>query len=403
MDYVIKNNSNNGALTVSKITVPSGSAFSVNAALPLVIPSSKSDTIQITFNAEPGIYNDNITVEHDGIGNTEFTASGTMLSATALLESFEGETFPPILWDMKQGLWERNTTTKHHGETSIVNTESTVDTIITPLLHLSAGDSIAFSVRATSSSGYNTDILYSADGKTWNLLKSFAIYANYWSDWAEMAAYMPEDFTEGDYYIGFASKKTYIDLVYGPQVVYQEHRIDIKGFTGENKGMVNYTQNFTIDVACLGTAGETAESYSIALMNGEENIGNYTVEPMILGDMKSYTCSWTPRAAGEASIYALLTLDDVVTSTDTITVSVAEESLISTVMIGDLSTTASSPNYKHYLYETLYTPEALVGLQAGDVIETVNIPYYATDAAVKGYRINIWIGNTEKRLSLPTK
>lgn len=71
------------------------------------------------------------------------------------------------------------------------------------------------------------------------------------------------------------------------------------------------------------------------------------------------------------------------TSTDTITVSVAEESLISTVMIGDLSTTASSPNYKHYLYETLYTPEALVGLQAGDVIETVNIPYYATDAAVK--------------------
>ncbi len=149
-------------------------------------------------------------------------------------------------------------------------------------------------------------------------------------------------------------------------------------------------------MACLGTAGETAESYSIALMNGEENIGNYTVEPMILGDMKSYTCSWTPRAAGEASIYALLTLDDVVTSTDTITVSVAEESLISTVMIGDLSTEKSTPNYTNYLYEILYTPEDLVGLQAGDVIETVNIPYYATDAAIKGYRINIWIGNTEK-------
>ena len=64
----------------------------------------------------------------------------------------------------------------------IVDGTMTVDTIITPLLHLSAGDSIAFSVRATSSSGYNTDILYSADGKTWNLLKSFAIYANYWSD-----------------------------------------------------------------------------------------------------------------------------------------------------------------------------------------------------------------------------
>jgi len=78
-----------------------------------------------------------------------------------------------------------------------------------------------------------------------------------------------------------------------------------------------------------------------------------------------------------------LTLDDVVTSTDTITVSVAEESLISTVMIGDLSTEKSTPNYTNYLYEILYTPEDLVGLQAGDVIETVNIPYYATDAAIK--------------------
>lgn len=396
LDYIIKNSSNNGALTVSAITAPEGSAFSVNAELPLVIPSSKSDTIQIVFNAAPGIYNDSISVEHDGIGNTKFAVSGTMLASTALLESFEGEVFPPILWDVKQGNWARSETDQYHGEASAANISVDVDTLVTPLLHLAAGDSIAFSARATSSSGYNTDILYSADGKTWTLLKSFPIYATYYANWEQLAAYMPEDFVEGDYYIGFASKRTYIDLVYGPQVVYQDHRIDIKDFSGKNTGMVNYTQEFTINVTCLGTEPETADSYSIALMNGDENVGNYAVEPMVLGDMKSYTCSWTPRVAGEASIYALLTLNGVVTSTDTITVNVAEESLISTIMIGDLSTKESAPNFCNYLFETLYTPADLEGLVAGDVIEAVNIPYYVTDAATKGYRINIWIGNTEK-------
>ncbi|HIZ26623.1 MAG TPA: choice-of-anchor D domain-containing protein [Candidatus Barnesiella merdipullorum] len=396
IDYVIKNSSNNGDLTITGITPSEGSGFSVNAELPILIPSSKSDTIQITFDAAPGFHSDSIAVEHNGIGDVKFAVSGTMLTETALLESFEGEAFPPLLWDIKQNEWIRSVGTKYHGEASAVITSATPDTLVTPLLHLAAGDSIAFTAKATSSSGYGTELLYSADGKNWTLLKSIGIYASYWNDWESMAVYMPEDFVEGDYYIGFASKKTYLDLVYGPQVVYQEHRIDIKDFTGVSKGMVNYTQEFTIDVACLGTEGETADSYSIDLMNGEETVGSFQVEAMALGDLKSYTCSWTPHTVGEAQIYALLTLNGTVTSTDTITVNVAEESLVSSVMVGDLSNTTSAPNYKHYLYESLYTPAELTGLQAGDVIETISIPYYVTNAAAKGYRVNIWIGNTEK-------
>lgn len=396
IDYVIKNSSNNGDLTITGIIPTEGSGFSVNAELPMVIPSSKSDTIQITFDAAPGFHADSITVEHNGIGNTKIAVSGTMLTGTALLESFEGEAFPPLLWDIKQNEWIRSAGTKFHGEASAVITSATPDTLVTPLLHLAAGDSIAFTVKATSSTGYGTELLYSADGKNWTLLKSISIYASYWNNWESMAVYMPDDFVEGDYYIGFASKKTYLDLVYGPQVVYQDHRIDIKGFSGTSKGMVNYTQEFTIDVACLGTEGETADSYSIDLMNGDETIGSYQVEDMVLGDLKSYTCSWTPHTVGEAQIYALLTLNGTVTSTDTITVNVAEESLISSIMIGDLSTATSAPNYKHYLYESLYTPAELTGLQVGDVIETISIPYYVTNAAAKGYRVNIWFGNTEK-------
>ena len=211
-----------------------------------------------------------------------------------------------------------------------------------------------------------------------------------------MAVYMPDDFTEGDYYLAFASKRTYLDMVYGPQVVYQEHRIDIKGFSGAAKGMVNYAQEFTIDLACLGTEGETADSYSIDLMNDDETIGSYEVEAMVLGDTKSYKCSWTPHTVGEAQIYALLNYNGTVTSTDTITVNVAEETLVSAVMIGDLSTPTSATYYKHLLFETLYTPDLLNGLTEGDVIETVNLPYIATDATVQGYRVNVWIGNTDK-------
>lgn len=396
IDYVIKNSSNNGDLTISSFTAPESSAFTVQAELPIVIPSSGSDTIQITFDAAPGHYADSIAVEHDGIGNTKFAVSGTMLAATTLLESFEGDVFPPILWDVKQGQWSKSTSSPYEGKACAAVTSTEPDTLVTPLLHLAAGDSIAFSIKAASSSGYGTELLYSADGKNWSLLKSIAVYASYWNNWEKMAVYMPDDFTEGDYYLAFASKRTYLDMVYGPQVVYQEHRIDIKGFSGAAKGMVNYAQEFTIDLACLGTEGETADSYSIDLMNGDETIGSYEVEAMVLGDTKSYKCSWTPHTVGEAQIYALLNYNGTVTSTDTITVNVAEETLVSAVMIGDLSTPTSATYYKHLLFETLYTPDLLNGLTEGDVIETVNLPYIATDATVQGYRVNVWIGNTDK-------
>lgn len=45
IDYTIENSRENGALTVSGITAPEGSAFTVNAEFPLVIPNGESSTI----------------------------------------------------------------------------------------------------------------------------------------------------------------------------------------------------------------------------------------------------------------------------------------------------------------------------------------------------------------------
>ena len=61
--------------------------------------------------------------------------------------------------------------------------------------------------------------------------------------------------------------------------------------------MVNYAQDFTIDLASAwATEGETADSYTIDLMNGDETIGTYEVEAMVpWATSKSYTCSWTPH------------------------------------------------------------------------------------------------------------
>lgn len=400
LDYTIENNSNNGALTVSGITVPEGSVFSVNAEFPLVIPNGESSTIQITFAAEPGHYTTTLTVEHDGIGDTEIPVSGTMLSPATLLESFEGQTIPPFLWNVMQGMWSRSTISPYDGQACIAVTSATPDTIVTPLLHLAAGDSIAFSVKASSSSSYQTEVLYSADGQNWTSLETISTYnSSSWSSWAQKAVYMPDGFVEGDYYLAFACQRTYLDMVYGPQVVYQDHNIYINGFEGETTGMVNYTQDFTIDLICLSSEGETSDSYTIDLMNGDEKIGSYNVEAMTLNESKSYTCSWTPRAAGEAHVYALITSNETVSSTDTITVNVAEETFITKVMIGDLSTPTSTTYNRHTVFETLYTPELLEGLNAGDVIGSIRLPYI-TDPAyytwTVGFRINVWIGNTEK-------
>lgn len=315
IDYTIENSSENGALTVSGITAPEGSAFTVNAEFPLVIPNGESSTIQITFAAEPGVHTATLTVNHDGIGDTEISVSGTMLSPTALLESFEGQTVPPLLWKVMQNKWSRSTISPYDGQACIAVTSATPDTIATPLLHLAAGDSIAFAVKSSSSSSYKTEVLYSADGQKWTSLETISTYnSSSWSSWAQKAVYMPEGFVEGDYYLAFACQRTYLDRVYGPQVVYQDHNIYIDGFEGETTGMVNYTQDFTIDLICLSSEGEPPDSYTIDLMNDDEKIGSYDVEGMTLNETKSYTCSWTPHAAGEAHVYALISSNGTVKS-----------------------------------------------------------------------------------------
>ena len=400
LDYTIENNSENGALTVSGITAPEESAFTVNAAFPLVIPNGESSTIQITFAAEPGYHTATLTVNHDGIGDTEISVSGTMLSPTALLESFEGQTVPPFLWKTMQNKWSRNTISPYDGQACIAVTSATPDTIVTPLLHLAADDSIAFAVKASSSSSYKTEVLYSADGQKWTSLETISTYnSSSWSSWAQKAVYMPEGFVEGDYYLAFACQRTYLDRVYGPQVVYQDHNIYIDGFEGETTGMVNYTQDFTIDLICLSSEGETSDSYTIDLMNDDEKIGSYDVEGMTLNESKSYTCSWTPHAAGEAHVYALISSNGTVSSTDTITVDVAEETLITNLLIGDFSTPTSTTSNRHTVFETLYTPELLEGLNDGAVIGSIRLPYITNSTYytfVKGFKVNVWIGNTEK-------
>ena len=400
IDYTIENSSENGALTVSGITAPEGSAFTVNAEFPLVIPNGESSTIQITFAAEPGVHTATLTVNHDGIGDTEISVSGTMLSPTALLESFESLTVPPLLWKTMQNKWSRSTISPYDGQACIAVTSATPDTIATPLLHLAAGDSIAFAVKSSSSSSYKTEVLYSADGQKWTSLGTISTYnSSSWSSWAQKAVYMPEGFVEGDYYLAFACQRTYLDRVYGPQVVYQDHNIYIDGFEGETTGMVNYTQDFTIDLICLSSEGETSDSYTIDLMNDDEKIGTFDVEGMTLNESKSYTCSWTPHAAGEAHVYALISSNGTVSSTDTITVDVAEETFITNLLIGDLSTPTSTSSNRHTVFETLYTPELLEGLNDGDVIGSIRLPYITNSTyytLVKGFKVNVWIGNTEK-------
>ena len=89
-------------------------------------------------------------------------------------------------------------------------------------------------------------------------------------------------------------------------------------------------------------------------------------------------------------------------STDTITVDVAEEiAHHRTIMIGDLSTPTSATYYNRHtaLRDPLHPRACSKGLTDGDVIGTVQIcptshHRYATVA--KGYRVNVWIGNTDK-------
>jgi len=167
----------------------------------------KSATLRITYNS----------------GNYDVALSGTCLSASALLESFEG-TFPPTGWT-QDGNWSAQNNSVYHGSKSAYRwTWNNSDvTLSTPVLTLTGSSIVNFKTFTATSTFQKIQLAYydPATSAWVNIGSEISLIPDSWQNHSILLSGIT-----GHYKLGFAayyaagetSAGVYLDYVYGPDI-----------------------------------------------------------------------------------------------------------------------------------------------------------------------------------------
>ncbi|MEG1378046.1 MAG: choice-of-anchor J domain-containing protein [Bacteroidales bacterium] len=383
-------------LTISEYRFETPGKFSIDEDALTVIPAKGSIEIKVKLSGDAGIYTDSLLIAHNGSSESQHKLymTGRILSKAALFEDFEKEEFPPLFWTQTASVWKRYTSSLtyiYEGKACLNKTSSSADTLITPQLNIHSGENLCFYGRSAGSGAGKVNVLYSKDKKNWVLLESFTVYTLY----VQKCVVFPEE-AAGEYYIGFTGENVYVDFIYGPEVIYTEHRLEIESFTGKEKGMVNQSQNFEFTFRNTGINDEPAEAYTVLLMDGNEKVAEFVSEPIAFTERKTLQSSWTPYTPGKHKLYAALQFNGTVITSDTLFVNVSEERAETETMVGTMANAVTnapwSTNYKRSAAEVIYTADEL-NLNPGSRIIRMTLPYIATDTI--SFKVSAWIANTE--------
>jgi len=137
-------------------------------------------------------------------------------------ESFDATTFPPTGW-ANPGTWSRSTTTPvFYGTASAYKSASTTPALLsTPLLNITAGSTLDFYYRTSSTTGYGLmNIKYSSDRVTWNQVGT-TISMPTTTDWIHASVSL-NSLAGNNYFLAFevftstSTSSIYVDHVFGP-------------------------------------------------------------------------------------------------------------------------------------------------------------------------------------------
>ena len=214
---------NNGgkSLNVSKIEVTNG--FLTDVIAPISVAPHESAHIKVTMDvAAVGAKNGTLVLETDG-GNKTITLKGVVLDATSWIEDFEDGKLPAGMmiigndkvWSISDRAYSLKT--DDNKKAAVANNSSLKAILVSPLLEISEGESLAFDAARQYSKG-NLEVMYSPDRQKWTTVKTM----NTEDFSSEKVSYdykyslvTIDGIPAGKYYIGFSSNGCYIDNIAG--------------------------------------------------------------------------------------------------------------------------------------------------------------------------------------------
>ena len=169
---------------------------------------------------------------------------------------------------------------------------------ITPKLHATAGEKLAFDVKAgySSTDAYFVKVYVSTDRKNWGEPVETYVYSNTGSSFTTKTITFAE---EGDYYVAFAlyGSGSGIDNLVGLEKVDVAHDLYIKSVDWPDASVKTGTSLTKPSVDIIPLTTETADAYTVKYVCGETVLAEGT--PVALtasaNTSKTFSFSWTPE------------------------------------------------------------------------------------------------------------
>lgn len=271
---------------------------------------------------------------------------------------------------------------------------------ITPLLKVEEGDVLTFEVgRPNKTTTYSTlNVYYSTDRTNWTLAKEIAgtelssssltgsSYGSY-SSFGKPTEFTLDNIPAGEYYIAFGAKYVYIDNLYGFTPVDVAHDWAITANNLPKSGVVNNAYTGTVTLQNINLKDEEAGTYTAKLFVDDEAVAEAEAVTIAAGESATFDFTFTPHAVGAHKAYVVFenAADAYSVTSDTVSVTIAEESANEDVASHEATSTGNTPlttNYKNSASESIYDAELLAaaGLQKGDKITRLYYKGYNTNA-----------------------
>lgn len=385
---------NTGAapMEITAIDVPAG--YSINLkTFPVNVASQESVTLDVNFDAStPGAYLGDLTLKITSLDDFVLPLSGTMLDPKKYFLNFEDRKMPAGA--LYESAW--TVTTKTNGDNNYAQSGN-VDPykFITPLLNVSADETMTFEVAKRSTSSKMT-VYYSADRNTWTEALQI-VNSDLPSSTGVFKQFTLTGVPVGEYYIAFEAGYCYLDNVYGFELVEVAHDAMVTAQELPVKGMVNYEYKASATLKNIHKEAEAAGDYTATLYVNSEAVTTATSVDIAAAGSAAFDFAYTPYAAGTFETYIEFAFgSEYKVQSEKVNVTISEEKGDKVATVGTKSDTGFHllhGGFKLNESETIYTVEKL-GFTDNKILTGVLFKGTKTsDDQVK--HIKVYLQNTE--------
>lgn len=385
-------------------------AVTFTGELPITVDALSSSVLTLKVSGFDGEFSQRIDVNSNSVetSSTYFTLKGYEVPEGKYFNNFDGEDALEG-WVKMNGADNKWTLTHDSKDTKdetqkLVNSTSTVSKIVSPRIHLEAGEKYGFQAYASDRQAARLYVTYSTDRTNWSEDYVIAGSSAGSKDASfNSTAYQLDKFiftapATGDYYIGLESKYAAVDNFFGGVVSNAAHDIAVASI--EAKGSkVNYPLTVSASFDNYKSTPET--DYSVEMRIDGEVAATAEPQEIAFGVPAVFDFSVIPHMTGVHQVTVALVFDDEYQiESAPVEVEILEELENYEHQVNDM--TASAAYLPLYISNyasmcDIIVPAERIGLAGEADLTALSLLYYNTMANdyVKT-DISIYVANTDE-------